>query len=91
MSADRKVNTKVVALTLGIVWSLYLLAISIIAMSSEVYGHNVTEFIMTLYPGYSLSFVGVIYGMLWAFLDGAIFGVLFSFIYNQVLKCACFK
>ncbi len=64
MSTDRKVNTKVVALTLGIVWSLYLLAISIIAMSSEAYGHNVAEFIMTVYPEYALSFVGVIYGVL---------------------------
>ena len=91
MGADREVNTKVIALTLGIVWSLYLLAISIIAMSSEFYGHNVAKFIMTVYPGYTLSFVGVIYGMLWAFLDGAIFGVVFSFIYNQVLKCSCFK
>jgi hypothetical protein len=91
MGTDREVNTKVIALTLGIVWSLYLLAISIIAMSSEAYGHNVAEFIMTVYPGYALSFVGVIYGMLWAFLDGAIFGVVFSFIYNQVLKCSCFK
>ena len=34
MGTDREVNTKVIALTLGIVWSLYLLAISIIAMSS---------------------------------------------------------
>ena len=91
MGADREVNTKVIALTLGIVWSLYLLAISIIAMSSEAYGHNVAEFIMTVYPGYALSLVGIIYGMFWAFLDGAIFGVVFSFIYNQVLKCPCFK
>jgi len=91
MSNDTRVNTKVVAVTLGIIGSLYLLGISIIAMSSEAYGHNVVEFIMTVYPGYALSLVGVIHGMFWAFLDGAIFGIVFSFIYNQVLKCPCFK
>ena len=91
MSNDTRVNTKVVAVTLGVVGSLYLLGISIIAMSSEAYGHNVAEFIMTVYPGYALSLVGIIYGMFWAFLDGAIFGVVFSFIYNQVLTCPCFK
>ena len=84
-------NIKVVSVTLGIVWSLYVLGISIIAILSEVYAHNVAEFIATVYPGYSLSFMGVIYGMLWAFLDGAIFGLVISFIYNQVLKCPCFK
>jgi len=84
-------NTKVVSATVGTVWTLYLLAVSIVAMSSEVYGNNIVEFIMTVYPGYALDFMGVIYGMLWAFLDGAVFGMIFSFIYNQMLKCPCFK
>ena len=91
MNEGGRMNIKVVSATLGIVWSLYLLGISVIAMVSDVYAHNVVEFIVTVYPGYSLSFMGVIYGMLWAFLDGAIFGLVFSFIYNQVLKCPCFK
>jgi hypothetical protein len=40
---------------------------------------------MTVYPGYALSLMGIIYGMFWAFSDGAIFGVVFSFIYNKAL------
>ena len=91
MKERGSMNIKVVSVTLGIVWSLYLLGISIIAIVSDVYAHNVVEFIATVYLGYSLSFMGVIYGMLWAFLDGAIFGLVLSFIYNQVLKCPCFK
>jgi hypothetical protein len=90
-SNETGINIKVVTVTMGIVGALYLLVISIIAMSTEVYGHNIAELIMTVYPGYALNFFGVVLGMGWAFVDGAIFGALFSFIYNQVLKCPCLR
>lgn len=88
---NNKMNTKVVALTVGLIWPLYLLGISIIAMYFDVYGHNVADFIMTIYPGYDLSLAGVGTGMLYAFLDGFFFGLIFSLIYNKVLQCECLK
>lgn len=88
---QKNINTKAVTLTLGIVWALYLLVISITAIITDTYAHNVVQFIATIYPDYSLSFMGIVYGVFWAFFDGAIFGFVFSIVYNQVLKIGSHK
>jgi hypothetical protein len=44
MNEGGRMNIKVVSATLGIVWSLYLLGISVIAMVLDVYAHNVVDF-----------------------------------------------
>lgn len=88
---NTQLNWRAVSLTLGVVWSLYLLIISMIAIVSDGYGHNVAEFITTVYIGYSLDWLGILTGMAYAFLDGSIFGLIFSFIYNKVSQCGCIK
>ncbi|HIB97959.1 MAG TPA: hypothetical protein EYO69_05925 [Candidatus Thioglobus sp.] len=81
-----KLNTKSVALSLGIMWSLGILFISILTLITNSYLHNVVDFLSTIYLGYSLSFSGIIAGMIWGFFDAAIGGFVFAWLYNKLSK-----
>jgi hypothetical protein len=41
------------------------------------------DFIASVYLGYSLSFGGIITGMVWGFFDAAIGGFVFAWLYNK--------
>jgi len=75
-----------VALSLGIMWSLGILFISILTLITNSYLHNVVDFLSTIYLGYSLSFSGIIAGMIWGFFDAAIGGFVFAWLYNKLSK-----
>ena len=81
-----KLKVKALAISLGVLWSLAILSLSIIAMMSENYLHNVVEFFSSIYLGYSLSFTGILIGMVWAFIDAAIGGWFLAWLYNKLAK-----
>ncbi|MDC0390748.1 bacteriophage holin [Candidatus Thioglobus sp.] len=83
---NSKLNEKALAISLGVLWSLAILSLSIIAIMSENYLHNVVEFFSSIYLGYSLSFTGILIGMVWAFIDAAIGGWLLAWLYNKLAK-----
>ena len=83
---NSKLNEKALAISLGFLWSLAILFLSIIAMMSENYLHNVIGFFSSIYLGYSLSFTGILIGMVWAFIDAAIGGWLLAWLYNKLAK-----
>lgn len=79
-----RLNVKAVAISLGLMWSIGLLFISIISLLTNSYLLNVSQFIETIYIGYSLSSLGILTGMVWAFLDASIAGLVFSWLYNKI-------
>jgi hypothetical protein len=83
---NSKLKVKALAISLGVLWSLAILSLSIIAMMSENYLHNVVEFFSSIYLGYSLSFTGILIGMVWAFIDAAIGGWFLAWLYNKLAK-----
>ena len=83
---NSKLNEKALAISLGFLWSLTILFLSIIAMMSETYLHNVIGFFSSIYLGYSLSFTGILIGIVWAFIDAAIGGWLLAWLYNKLAK-----
>lgn len=83
---NQPINAKALALALGILWSLALLSVSIIALMSDHYLHNVSEFFSSVYLGYTLSFSGILIGMLWAFIDAAVGGLVLAWLYNKLAK-----
>lgn len=83
---NSKLNEKALAISLGVLWSLAILSLSIIAMMSENYLHNVVEFFSSVYLGYTLSFSGILIGMLWAFIDAAVGGLVLAWLYNKLAK-----
>lgn len=79
----QKLNAKAIALALGLMWSVAILLTSLTALATESYLHNIVDFIATVYLGYSLSFGGVVAGMVWGFFDAAIGGYVFAWLYNK--------
>ncbi len=82
----QKLDTKAVSLALGVMWSLGVLVMSITALTTGSYLHNIVDFLSTVYLGFSLSFGGILTGMIWGFFDAAIGGFLFAWLYNKLAK-----
>jgi hypothetical protein len=83
-----KLNIKAFALTFGLVWGfgLFFLTWWIIAFDG-VTGES--TFIGHIYRGYTVSPIGSLIGLIWAFADGAIGGAIFAWLYNVfVEKCS---
>jgi len=76
-----KLNVKAFALTCGLVWGfgVFFLTWWVIAFNGA---SNEANWLSNLYRGYSLSAVGSIIGLVWAFVDGIIGGAIFAWLYN---------
>ena len=83
---NQKLNSWALATALGILTSISILVISIIAIKSSDYLHNVVQFLSSVYIGYDLSPIGIVLGMLWGFVDAAIGGLIFAWLYNKLAK-----
>ncbi len=78
-----KLNVKALALTSGLLWggavcfaTLWLMALG--------YEGTVIRHLDHFYFGYSFSLVGAFIGLAWGFVDGAIGGALFAWLYNKL-------
>lgn len=79
-----KLDVKAFALTCGLVWgfALFIMTWWLIALEGAT---GDSTFIGRLYLGYSLSPIGSIIGLVWAFVDGAIGGAIFAWLYNVIV------
>ena len=79
-----KLNVKAWALTCGVIWGLGLFFLTwwIIAFDGQT---GEVTIIGRLYRGYSISAMGSLVGMIWAFFDGLIGGAIFAWLYNRLL------
>ncbi len=77
-------SVKGLALTGGILWAGCVLLVGVANLVWPSYGVAFLEIARSLYPGYAntAGFGGVIVGMLYALLDGAILGAVFAWLYN---------
>ncbi len=78
-----KLNIKAFALTCGTVWAvgLFLLTWWLIAFDGATGEHT---FISKLYIGYTVSPIGSVIGLVYAFFDALIGGVIFAWLYNKM-------
>jgi hypothetical protein len=76
-----KFDVKAFALTCGLVWGfgLFFLTWWIIAFDGPT---GEATLIGRLYRGYTVSAIGSLVGMIWAFFDGLIGGAIFAWLYN---------
>ncbi len=79
-----KLDVKAFALTCGLVWgfALFIMTWWLIALEGAT---GDSTFIGRLYLGYTLSPIGSIIGLVWAFVDGAIGGAIFAWLYNVIV------
>ena len=78
-------NAKSFALTGGILWGLCMLITTILSVTTG-YGTALLELMGSLYPGYSISWLGSIIGLVYGFIDGFIGLYIFAWLYNKLNK-----
>ena len=78
-----KLDVKAFALTFGIVWGLGLFFLTwwIIAFDGATCEPTM---IGRLYRGYTISPMGSVIGLVWAFFDGLCGGAIFAWLYNRI-------
>ena len=78
-----RLNTKAFALTCGIVWGAMIFLATAWLL---VFGFDgqLIRMLDHFYFGYSFSFVGAVIGGIWGFVDGAIGGFVFAWLYNKL-------
>ena len=76
-----KLNVLALGLAFGLIWGLglFLLTWWIILFDGQT---GETTIIGLVYRGYTISAVGSVIGLIWAFFDGLIGGVIFAWLYN---------
>lgn len=77
-------NKKVLGLTFGILWALWLLFMTLWVMVSG--GGNHLSLLGQFYPGYAITPLGALLGIIYAFIDGFLFGWLVGWFYNKLSK-----
>ena len=79
-----KLNIKAFALTFGLWWGFGLFFLTWWIIAFEGITGDPT-FIGRIYRGYSITPIGSIIGLVWAFFDGLIGGAIFAWLYNLLL------
>jgi len=83
-----KINVKALSVTCGILWGGIILLMTLWLV---VRGLQSEPIIFELvYPGYSISGIGSIIGLMYGFIDGLIFGFIAGKLYNFLLDAHIF-
>lgn len=77
-------NPKKLGYAGGILGGLTMLIVTILAVASGCYGLEWLEGMKSLYPGYKISYLGSIVGMVYGLIDGFVFFYLLAWLYNRV-------
>lgn len=80
-----QLNATAAALSLGILWSLSMLVLTIISLQSG-YANEFMELMADVYPGYEVSGKGAVIGMLYGFADGFIGTWIMVTFYNFFVR-----
>jgi hypothetical protein len=84
MEETMRLRVRALGLAVGIVWALGVLVATLwLIWSGQVEGPLLIE---KLYPGYDLTYLGALVGIIWGFVDGFVAGALIAWLYNQFHK-----
>lgn len=78
-----KLNVKAFALACGLLWGVCLFCITwwIIFFDGQNTG---PLFLGRIYRGYTITPLGSVIGLVWAFVDGVIGGAILAWLYNKL-------
>lgn len=76
-------NPKKLGFTGGILGGLIMLISTFLALTNG-YGVDALNMYTSTHPGYSITGVGCIVGMVYGFIDGFVLMYLFGWIYNKI-------
>ena len=78
-----KINVKSFALACGITWGVVIFLVTwwvIVRFGSS----GAKTVLGVIYPGYNISPLGSVIGLLWGFADGLIIGAALAWLYNKL-------
>jgi hypothetical protein len=79
-----RLRVRALGLAVGIVWALGVLVATLwLIWSGQAEGGLL---IKKLYPGYDVTYLGALVGIIWGFVDGFVAGALIAWLYNQFHK-----
>jgi hypothetical protein len=74
-------KVKAFAVAAGILWGFLLFALTLLETVRGV-GHTLGA-LSALYPGYSVTYLGSVAGLVYGFVSGALIGAAFCWLYNR--------
>lgn len=74
-------KVKAFAVAAGILWGFLLFAFTLLETVRGV-GHTLGA-LSALYPGYSVTYLGSVAGLVYGFVSGALIGAAFCWLYNR--------
>ena len=80
-----KLNVKALAAAAAVLWGAAVLLVCLVNLGYSEYGIGFLTVLKTIYPGFdaSGSLADVVTGTLYAVVDGAVFGLVFGWLYNR--------
>jgi hypothetical protein len=75
-------KVKAFAVAAGILWGFLLFALTLLETVRGV-GHTLGA-LSALYPGYSVTYLGSVAGLVYGFVSGALIGAAFCWLYNRL-------
>lgn len=78
-------NAKSLGLAGGVLWGAWMFIFTYISMFTG-YGSMWAALMVDVYPGYEVTFIGSIIGLVYGFLDGFIGLYIFGWLYNAFNK-----
>ena len=82
-----KLNVRALAFVAALVWGIAMLLTGLANLIFPSYGWDFLQVMASVYPGYNAtrSFGQVIVGTLYGFVDGAVCGAVFGWLYNRIV------
>jgi len=80
-----KLNAKAFAMASGVIWGLLMFVTTLFAAMNG-YATDFLLVMASVYPGFSLTYMGAFIGAIYGFIDGFIGGWVFAWLYNRFLK-----
>ena len=82
-----KIHIRALALTVGFGWAGAILIVSLFNLASNSYGLEFLKLVASIYPGFHVSgsFIDVLVGALYGFVDGLFGGAILGWLYNFIV------
>lgn len=83
-----KLNITAMALAAGILWGAVVLIAGVSNHIWPNYGQEMLALLASIYPGYSAAggIGDLVVGIVYSLVDGALFGLIFAWLYNRFLR-----
>lgn len=79
-----KLKAHKVGLACGLTWGVFLALLTILAIYITGYGQAFFEIMISIYPGYEISWTGALLGLVYGFIDAYCGGAILALVYNWI-------